>query len=102
MKQHQHPIYKTHSLPTKEFLGSLWVEVEANFVTYPDWAACFADRMATIKRLASVYRHYAAALAADSGAAFVTEVSRTWSTDPERAQKVLAIYDAVAGDWSAT
>lgn len=101
-KQHTHPIYGTHVLPTKEFLDGKWLAVNSSWIVYPDWAAAFADRIATVKRLASIYPHYAAALAAGSATTYVTEVSRTWSTDPNRAQKVLAIYDAVAGDWSAT
>jgi flagellum-specific peptidoglycan hydrolase FlgJ len=102
MKQHLHPIYGTHSLPTREFLSGQWVTVNSNWIVYPDWAACFADRMATLKRLASVYVHYRNALAAASATTYVMEVSRTWSTDPERGEKVLAIYDAIPGDWDAT
>lgn len=102
MKQHVHPIYGTCSLPTREFLGSKWVEVTANFVNYPELADCFADRMNTLQRLAAYYPHYAAALKAASPVTYVLEVSKTWSTDPKRAEKVLDIYDAVAGDWSAT
>lgn len=102
MKQHLHPIYGTHSLPTREFLSGEWVTVNSNWITYPDWAACFADRMATLQRLASVYPHYKAALAAASATTYIMEVSRTWSTDPERGEKVLAIYDACAGDWDAS
>jgi flagellum-specific peptidoglycan hydrolase FlgJ len=66
MKQHLHPIYGTHSLPTRKFLGNEWVTINSNWITYPDWQSCFADRMATLKRLAPVYPHYAAALAAAS------------------------------------
>jgi flagellum-specific peptidoglycan hydrolase FlgJ len=102
MKQHAHPLYGTHVLPTREFLGNAWVAVNSSWIVYPDWASCFADRMATLKRLASVYPHYAHALAAGSATTYVMEVSRTWSTDPERGEKVLAIYDNCAGDWSAT
>jgi len=69
---------------------------------YPDWQTCFEDRMATLRRLCLVYPHYLAALNAGSATTYVNEVSRTWSTDPERANKVLAIYDNIAGDWSAT
>ncbi len=101
-KQHVHPIYGTHSLPTREFLGGEWKSVEANWITYPDWQSCFADRMATLQRLASVYPHYQNALAASSAVTYINEVSMTWSTDPNRATKCLAIYDACAGDWSAT
>ena len=35
MKQHQHPVYGTVSLPTREFLGGSWKVVSANFVKYP-------------------------------------------------------------------
>ncbi len=102
LKQRQHPIYGTHSLPTREFLGGQWVEVEANWVHYPDFQSCFADRMLTLQRLSSVFPHYKNALAASSAVTYINEVSQTWSTDPNRAAKCLAIYDACAGDWSAT
>lgn len=92
MKQHSHPIYGTVSLPTEECLDGQWVRVSADWVKYPSLAACFADRMATLRRLSPVYPHYANALVAHDGATFVREVSQTWSTDPGRAQKVLNIY----------
>lgn len=97
MKQHQHPIYGTHVLPTKEFLNGGWVVVNANWIHYPDMAACFTDRMNTLRRLSTAYPHYAAALAALDAITFVTEVSRTWSTDPNRAAKVIAIYHVFTG-----
>jgi flagellum-specific peptidoglycan hydrolase FlgJ len=102
MKQHQHPEYGTVSLPTREFLGGKWVALNSNWIVYPDWQSCFKDRMDTLTRLAPIYPHYKNALTAGSATTYVTEVSKTWSTDPERAEKVLSIYDAVAGDWSAT
>lgn len=102
MKQHAHPEYGTCNLPTREYLGGQWIRTSADFVSYPDLATCFADRMATLQRLAPVYPHYAAALAAASGTTYLNEVSRTWSTDPDRAENVLAIYDEIAGDWNAT
>lgn len=102
MKQHQHPIYGTHVLPTKEFLNGEWVELNSSWIVYPDWADCFGDRMATLQRLASVYPHYAAALAATSATDYINQVSLTWSTDPERSAKVIAIYDNATSDWNAT
>ena len=102
MKQHMHPIFGTHVLPTREDLGGKWVTVNSSWITYPDWQSCFADRMATLKRLASAFPHYAAALGAGSATTYIMEVSRTWSTDPERGQKCLDIYDNCAGDWDAT
>ena len=99
MKQHLHPIYGTHSLPTREFLSGQWVTINSNWITYPTIADCFADRMATLRRLASVYPHYKNALMAASATTYINEISMTWSTDPARAEKVLAIYDNCAGDW---
>jgi flagellum-specific peptidoglycan hydrolase FlgJ len=101
MKQHKHFIYGTLTLPTREFVDSEWIQTTAEWVKYPDWASCFADRMATLQRLASYYPHYDNALKAASSTTYITEVSQTWSTDPERANKVLAIYNEATGDWSA-
>jgi flagellum-specific peptidoglycan hydrolase FlgJ len=101
MKQHQHPVFGTATLPTREFLSDKWVTLNSNWIVYPEWSDCFADRMATLKRLAPNYPHYAAALRAPDGASFVEEVSKTWSTDPQRGEKVLAIYNEMAGDWNA-
>lgn len=101
MKQHQHPVYGTHSLPTREFLGGEWETVTANWVSYPDLQSCFQDRMSTLRRLAPHFPHYQAALDATNGEDYVRAVSESWSTDPKRADKVLAIFNAIAGDWSA-
>jgi flagellum-specific peptidoglycan hydrolase FlgJ len=94
MKQHQHPnpACGVMALPTREFLNSEWVTCESEWVKYPDWASCFADRLSTLKRLSTLYSHYAAALAATDAQTYITEVSQTWSTDPDRAKKVLSIY----------
>ncbi len=92
-KQHKHPVYGTASLPTKEYLDGEWEVVDAQFVKYPSVQACFEDRMATIKRLSSSYPHYAEALAATDPFDYVRAVSKTWSTDLERASKCIAIYE---------
>lgn len=92
-KQHAHPIFDTLNLPTREYLGGGWTVVMAPWVEYPDWAACFADRLSTLQRLAPSYPHYAAALNAKDPATYINEVSKTWSTDPNRAAHVLAIYN---------
>jgi flagellum-specific peptidoglycan hydrolase FlgJ len=92
MKQHKHPVFGTATLPTEEFLQGQWVRVNADWVKYPALADCFRDRMDTLRRLAPQYAHYAAALSAQDGATFLREVSKTWSTDPNRAQKALDIY----------
>lgn len=91
-KQHVHPIYGTLNLPTREFLRSAWTVVSAEWVLYPTEAACFADRIGTLHRLASTYPHYAAALAATDPITYINQVSQTWSTDPKRAADVIAVY----------
>lgn len=92
MKQHIHALYGTVSLPTKEHVHDEWISVTANWVKYPDWATCFFDRLSTLTRLSHACPHYAAALRAPTAEQFVREVSQTWSTDPNRAEKILAIY----------
>lgn len=103
MKQHRHPIYGTMTLPTREWVGvekdtqdgnpDGWIQVKADWVKYPDWRACFADRLATLERLSNVYPEYRAALEAPDARTYIVEVSKKWSTDPGRAGKVQRIYD---------
>jgi flagellum-specific peptidoglycan hydrolase FlgJ len=92
MKQSRHPRYGTISLPTREFLDGEWVEIDANWISYPTVNLCFLDRMATLRRLAPYYPHYQAALDATDEQTYIIAVSQTWSTDPARASKVLAIH----------
>ncbi len=92
MKAHAHPIFGTLSLPTREYLNNQWVTVNAEWVSYPTVEDCFADRMATLVRLQDVYPHYGMALAAPDEMTYIREVSLTWSTDPNRAEKCIAIY----------
>jgi flagellum-specific peptidoglycan hydrolase FlgJ len=82
----------TLALPTQEFLDGRWVTVIARWARFPDQAACFRARMALLHRLEQSYSAYARALAAVTGELFIEEVSRAWSTDPQRAAKVLAIH----------
>lgn len=96
-KQHQHPVYGTQNLPTKEFLQGEWIETTAAWIVFPSLSACFDDRMATLGRLRIVYPHYNAALTATNGETYIQEVSQTWSTDPNRAEKVLDIYREAFG-----
>ncbi len=95
MKQHAHSEYGTISLPTREWSPAheYFQLISAEWIKYPSVAACFKDRMATLQRLSALYPHYAKALSAGAGDVFVVEVSQTWSTDPRRAQKALAIFD---------
>jgi flagellum-specific peptidoglycan hydrolase FlgJ len=92
MKQHAHYIFGTMNLPTREFENGEWIQVTAHWVKYPDWATCFRDRLSTLQRLSNAFPHYKAALDAPDAQTFVNEVSKTWSTDPKRAQKVISIY----------
>jgi flagellum-specific peptidoglycan hydrolase FlgJ len=100
-KQHCHPIYGTMNLPTKEWVrgpdghpvDGRWIQVMAKWIVYPDWRACFADRLVTLERLSNAYPHYKAALDAPDAKTYVTEVSKSWSTDSNRATKVISIYE---------
>lgn len=92
MKQHAHAIYGTMTLPTREFIDGQWKACSANWVKYTDWRGCFADRLATLERLSNAYPHYKAAIDAKDVRTYITEVSKTWSTDPNRAAKCLDIY----------
>lgn len=93
VKQHIHARFGTLNLPTKEFLNGNWTVVDAAWVSYPTLTDCFRDRLATLQLLAPHYPHYAAALGAPDAQTFVTEVSKSWSTDPQRAAKVIQIFD---------
>ena len=93
MKQHAHAVYGTMTLPTREFLDGEWKACSSQWVNYPDWRACFADRLATLERLSNAYPHYKAALEAQDARTYIAEVSKTWSTDPGRAEKVLSVYE---------
>jgi flagellum-specific peptidoglycan hydrolase FlgJ len=85
---------ETIAMPTREYLHDHWMTVYANWTKFPNWGACFVARMDLLRRLAPAYPNYQASLKATSGEQYVTAVSRSWSTDPARAGKVLAIYDA--------
>jgi flagellum-specific peptidoglycan hydrolase FlgJ len=80
------------ALPTQESLHGQWVTITAYWARFSDHAACFRARMALLRRLEPSYPAYARALAATTGEVFIEEVSRAWSTDPQRAAKVLAIH----------
>lgn len=100
------PVFSTIDLPTHEWQHGELVPTTAHWVKYPDYATCFQDRMALLRRLAPVtkdgqllYPGYAAALGAPDGETFVLEVSKNWSTDPLRGQKVMSIYKAHQGQF---
>jgi flagellum-specific peptidoglycan hydrolase FlgJ len=100
MKQHKQPLFDTLTLPTREATGKkdllgnpIFVTIEAPFIKYPSLKDCFADRLATLKRLANDtdFVRYKIALNATTAEDFVTNVSKKWSTDPNRGTKVLGI-----------
>lgn len=93
-KQQHPPVYETVLLPTRECIAGKWISITAPFIKYPSKAASFADRMETLRRLAPKYPHYAAALQATDGVTFMREVCKSWSTDPHKADTVIAIHDA--------
>jgi len=103
-KQSHPPLAGTETLtmPTREFLHDHWMTVLANWTKFPGWSECFAARMALLRRLRHAFPHYQAALNAANGEQYVMAVSQSWSTDPERAGKVLAVYDAHAGAFQST
>jgi flagellum-specific peptidoglycan hydrolase FlgJ len=88
------PGTETIAMPTREYLHDHWMTVLANWTRFAGWSECFAARMTLLKRLSGTFPHYQDALAAATGEEYVIAVSQSWSTDPERAGKVLAIYDA--------
>jgi hypothetical protein len=58
--------------------------------------------MALLERLSRAYPHYGAALKAATGEQYIAAVSLSWSTDPQRAGKVLEVYDAHADVFTGT
>ena len=94
LKQHHHPVFGSVVLPTKEVLNGAVVAINATWVVYPTVRDCFTDRMSTLTHLSPIYPHYAAALAATDPLTYVREVSKSWSTDPARADKCISIYNA--------
>jgi flagellum-specific peptidoglycan hydrolase FlgJ len=92
---------ETISMPTREFLHDHWMTVQANWVKFPGWTECFAARMELLRRLSRAFPHYQQALNAVNGEQYVIAVSKSWSTDPDRAGKVLAVYDAHGSDFGS-
>jgi flagellum-specific peptidoglycan hydrolase FlgJ len=85
---------ETITMPTREYLHDHWMTVLANWTKFPGMTECFAARMTLLNSLSRTFPHYQAALKAATGEQYVLAVSKSWSTDPDRAGKVLGIYDA--------
>jgi len=84
MKEHQHNAFGKINLPTREWSAAQgWTQVPgADWEKYPDWRACFCDRLVTLERLSNAYAHYKRALDARDARTYIVEVSESWSTDP--------------------
>ena len=91
-KQSHPPRGNSFALDTREFLSGEWVTVPAQWMIFVDWEASFAERMAVLRGSQMMFPHYRAALLAQTGDQFIEQVSQSWSTDPERAQKVLSVF----------
>ncbi|MFP5226881.1 MAG: glycoside hydrolase family 73 protein [Acidobacteriota bacterium] len=77
-------------LPTKEFLHGEWVTVSADWLKFATWADCFADRA----HILMTDPRYQASMGAKTAEEYAVAVSKVWSTDPQRATKVLQTYRA--------
>ena len=93
---------ETITMPTREFLHNHWMTVQANWAKFPGWRQCFEARIFLLRQLRQAFPHYQAALTANSGEQYVIALSQSWSTDPARAGKVLAIYDAHSATFQNT
>jgi flagellum-specific peptidoglycan hydrolase FlgJ len=98
MKKHQHNLYGVLALPTKEFTRFGWTEVDAEWEKYDSLEKCFEDRMSTLNRLRSMYTEYELALTANNETKYIVSVSLRWSTDPQRAIKVMDLRREIFGD----
>lgn len=82
--------------------GKYDVKVMAKWIHFPTVADCLKFRTHTLQMMSSRYLHYAAALAAKDAVTYVTEVSKSWSTDPARASNIIKIYNANKGLFDGT
>jgi flagellum-specific peptidoglycan hydrolase FlgJ len=79
------------ALPTMEVVAGVAERVTANFARYASMAECFADRDALLGR-AGCYAEARAVVQAPEE--FARALARRWATDPEYAEKLLAVYHA--------
>jgi flagellum-specific peptidoglycan hydrolase FlgJ len=81
------------ALPTKEFFHGAWVTVNAYWKMFATMEASFEDRM----EILTTDHRYAAVLTAKDGPSYLEQVSKVWSTDPNRASDVLEVWTAHHG-----
>jgi flagellum-specific peptidoglycan hydrolase FlgJ len=77
------------AFPTTEVVNGKSIALQARFATYPDIAACFADRDRIITQLAC---YQDARANAGDPELFTRCLARHWATDPRYAEKLLKIY----------
>jgi flagellum-specific peptidoglycan hydrolase FlgJ len=92
-----HPGPDVVSIPTREFLNGEWTTVQALWRKFPDYDACLKDRF----EILTSDPRYKAALTAARPEDYIRAVSKVWATDPDRAEKVLAVYRAHAASLAA-
>jgi flagellum-specific peptidoglycan hydrolase FlgJ len=81
------------TIPTKEFLHGAWTVVNAFWKKFPTYTDCLKDRMSILQNDA----RYKAAVSATTPEDYIAQVSKVWSTDPNRGNLVLGIYKNHAG-----
>jgi flagellar protein FlgJ len=86
-----HGEHESIALPTTEIVSGAAEHITARFARYRSMAECFADRDALLAR---AHCYAEARAAAGDPEAFARALARSWATDPEYAEKLLAVYRA--------
>jgi hypothetical protein len=89
--------WPTTTLGTHEEVGGRLRPEIAVWPVFPDMQTCFREHMELIQRSG----YYVAARNARTGEQYVREISKMWSTDHARADKVLAVYGMFKSLWEA-
>jgi flagellar rod assembly protein/muramidase FlgJ len=81
----------TYSIPTREYLNGQWVMEQALFREYSNWLGSIQDHAAFLID----NPRYAPAFSATDGPSFAQAVAAAgYATDPQYAQKIIAIINA--------
>lgn len=81
----------TYAIATREYLNGSWTMVNALFRKYSDWLGSISDHAAFLMS----NPRYAPAFACSDGPSFAVAVARAgYATDPQYAQKIIAIINA--------
>ncbi|CAB3731240.1 glycoside hydrolase family 73 protein [Paraburkholderia rhynchosiae] len=81
----------TYAVPTREFLNGQWTMVNALFRKYSDWLGSIQDHAAF---LINNPRYAPAFLTTDSASFAKAVAAAGYATDPQYAQKIIAILNA--------